>query len=51
MRGSSLSSGTQTTRRSVSGAFLPFMREGVKNGIVIYSDSASEQVLPKEREG
>jgi PII-like signaling protein len=32
-------------------SFLLFVREEVKNAIVIRSDATSERVLPKEREG
>jgi PII-like signaling protein len=32
-------------------SFLPFLREAVKNGIVICSEVESEQVIPEEGEG
>ena len=51
MRGRFLIVGYTVDEEERIRSFLPFVREGVKNRIVIRSDDASEQVLPKEREG
>ena len=51
MRGRFLIVGYTVDEEERIQSFLPFVREGVKNAIVICSDATSERVLPKEREG
>jgi PII-like signaling protein len=51
MRGRFLIVGDTVDEEERIRSFLPFVREEVKNAIVICSDATSERVLPKERKG